>query len=116
MQGVDEGTWWIGRIQKMRRKAGGNSWGSLKQLVDVANKEANPGEKRVVVSSVQAIMHYYTRAPGHYKFIYDLTDSQWISLEAVITNVSMSFNSETQIYSLESSDTEYLNDFFKNKD
>ena len=25
MEGVDEGTWWVGQIQKMRRKASGNS-------------------------------------------------------------------------------------------
>ena len=45
LQGVDEGTRWVGRIQKMRRRASGTSWGSLKHPVDIANREVFTGKK-----------------------------------------------------------------------
>jgi hypothetical protein len=108
---VDEGTWWVGRIQKMRRRAGGNSWGSLKQPVDLANREVSTGKKGVSISSVEVILHYFNRAPGQYKFKYDLTDSKWISLESVITNVTLSYNSETGLYDLDRADADNLNEY-----
>jgi len=111
LQGVDQGTWWIGRIQKMRRRAGGKSWGALKQPVDLANREVGPGKKGTPISNVQVILHYYTRSPGQYKFKYDLTDSQWISLESIITNVTLTYNSETQVYTLDASDADNLNEY-----
>jgi len=114
LQGVDEGTWWIGRIQKMRRRAGGNSWGSLKQPVDLANREETRGKKGICISNVEVILHYYARAPGHYKFKYNLTDSKWISLESVITNVSLVYNPDNQVYTLDSGDAENLNEYVSN--
>ena len=114
LEGVDEGTWWIGCIQKMRRRAGGNSWGSLKQLVNLANHEVTLGKKGISVSNIQVILHYYTRAQGQYKFKYNLTDSQWIGLESVITNVILTYNSANQVYSMDRSDAENLNEYVSN--
>ena len=57
---TDEGTWWVGRIQKMQRCAGGHSWGSLKQPVDLANREVSTGKKGVAISTIEVILHYYT--------------------------------------------------------
>ena len=114
MQGVDEGTWWVGRIQKMRRRAGGNSWGSLKHPVDLANREETEGKKGIAISNVQVILHYYAKAPGQYKFKYNLTDSKWISLESVITNVTLTYNFENQVYSLDRGDADNLNEYVSN--
>ena len=111
---TDEGTWWVGRIQKMRRRAGRHSWGSLKQPVDLANREVSTGKKGIAISTIEVILHYYTRASGQYKFKYDLTDSKWISLEAVITNVTLSYNSETRVYTLDRGDAENLNEYVSN--
>lgn len=33
LDGVDEGLWWLGRAQKMRKMVGSN-WGMLKQPID----------------------------------------------------------------------------------
>ena len=115
LRGVDEGSWWVGRIQKMRRRAGGTSWGSLKHPVDIANREVSICKKTNLVSNVEVILHYYTRAPGQYKFKYNLTDSKWISLEFIITNVTLTYKSDTQIYSLDRGDAENLNEYVSNK-
>ena len=60
----------------MRRRAGGNSWRSLKQPVDLVNREETTGKKGVVISNVQVILHHYASEPGQYKFKYNLTDSK----------------------------------------
>ena len=98
----------------MRRRAGGNSWRSLKQPVDLANREVTLGKKGISVSNIQVILHYYTRAQGQYKFKYNLTDSQWIGLESVITNVTLTYNSANQVYSMDRSDAENLNEYVSN--
>jgi len=64
MQVVDEGSWWVGCIQKMRRRASGSSRGSLKQPIDFANRKVNHGKKKTPISNVQVILHYYTCSPG----------------------------------------------------
>ena len=64
LEGVDEGTWWVGRIQKMQRRTGGKSWGALKHPVDLANREESPGKKGISISNVEVILHYYARVPG----------------------------------------------------
>ena len=98
----------------MRRRPGGNSWASLKQPVDLAKREVTQGKKGVSVSIVQVILYYYTPTPGQYKFKYNLTDSKWISLEAVITNVTLTYNSDTQVYCLDRDDVENLNEYISN--
>ena len=115
LKGVDEGTWWVGRIQKMRRRASGTSWGSLKHPVDIANREVLTGKKNTLITSVEVILHYYTRAPGQYKFKYNLTDSKWISLESIISNVTLTYKYETQVYSLDRGGAENLNEYVLNK-
>jgi len=111
LQGVDQGTWWVGRIQKMRRRASGRSWCSLKQLVDLANRDVVTGRNPNPSSNIQVMLHYYTRAAGQYKFRYDLTDSKWIGLESIITNVTLTYNPENHVYSLEQLDAANLEDY-----
>ena len=114
LQGVDEGTWWVGRIQKMRRRLGGTSWGCLKHPVDLANRDPSAGKNPNPVCNIQVMLHYFTRAPGQHKFRYDLTDSKWIGLDSIITNVTLSFNPDTQIYTLDAGDAQNLNEYVSN--
>ena len=86
----------------------------MKQPIDLANREVNVGKKGVLVSNVEVILHYYGRSHGQYKFKYDLTDSQWISLESIITNVILTFNPETQVYTLDRDDVDNLNKYVTN--
>ena len=63
------------------------------------------------MSIVEVILHYYTPTIGQYKFKYDLADSKWISLEAVITNITLFYNSETVVYTLDRADAQNLNEY-----
>lgn len=64
LQGVDNDTWWVGHIQKKQRRAGGSSQGSLKQRVDLANREVPTGRKTNPITSTEIVLQYYTRALG----------------------------------------------------
>lgn len=57
--------------------------------MDITNREESQGKKGIAISNVQIILHYYARALGKYKFKYNLVDWKWISLECVITNVTL---------------------------
>jgi len=61
---MDCGTWWIGHIQKMHRRASATLWGSLKHPMDLANCQVSTGKKGVAVANVEVILHYYARALG----------------------------------------------------
>lgn len=104
----------MGRIQKMRRRLGGTSWGCLKHPVDLANRDMPSGKNPNSVCNIQVMLHYFTRAPGQYKFRYDLTDSKRIGLDSIITNVTLSFNPDSQIYTLDLGDAENLNEYVSN--
>ena len=114
LQGVDKGTWWVGRIQKMRRRGGGRSWGSLKHLVDLANRDRPTGRTSTQNSNVEVMMHYFTRAPGLYKFRYDGTDSKWITLDSIITNVTLTYNPDSHIHTLDRGDAHNLDNYVSN--
>lgn len=98
----------------MRRRGGGNSWESLKQLVDLANYNVFTSKNPNTNSNIQVMMYYYTHALGQYKFRYDLIDSQWIGLETIITNVILSYNPDCHDYTLECGDAENLNKYVSN--
>jgi len=99
----------------MQEKASGNSWGSLKQPIDLANHEISQVKKGTPVSNVQVGLYYYTHSSRQYKFKYNLTNSKWISLEIVITNITFIYNYETQVYSLDIGDAKNLNEYVSNK-
>lgn len=115
LQGVDEGSWWIGRIQKIRRRVGGTKWGSLKQPIHLLKREPQTGKKSSPLANVQCIMHYYSRALGVSKFRYNHTDSCWIDIECLITNVTLTYNADTKIYTLDPEDADNLNEYVANK-
>lgn len=101
---VDQGLWYLGRIQRMKVKKG-NSWGRLNQPVDLMNKPS---------ITIAVHLNYFSRAPGHLKFKYDLTDSIWVDLETLISSVTMSYNEHHNVYTLDANDAEALAEFISN--
>ena len=71
--GVDEGSWWIGRVQKIRRRYG-NKWGACKQPVDLLDRPANVQQKGTSTPSVMVLLTWYSKQPGRHKFKYDVSD------------------------------------------
>ena len=63
------------------------------------------------VSSIQIMLNWFKIAPGRNKFKYDVTDTQWIDIDSVICTIALSFNSGTNVYTLEENDRDVLDEF-----
>jgi hypothetical protein len=114
LQGVDDGTWWIGRVQSMRRRVG-TQWGLLRHPIDLMNRSSTSGKQSSSPCNLQVMLQYFRKCPGHLKFKYDHTDSRWIDVDTIITTVTLSYNSSTDVYTLYSEDADALNQFINDQ-
>ena len=71
--GVDIGTWWLGRVQKIRRKLG-TKWGLCRNPVDLFSQNT-VGKKVSSSQNIQIMLNWFKSAPGRNKFKYDVTDT-----------------------------------------
>lgn len=110
--GVDHGCWWLGRIQKIRRKVG-NRWGISRTAVDLTNKPT--ATRRGADPQIMVLLNWFSKTNGQLKFKYDSTDSKWIDIKSIITSVTMSFDRAQNVYTLDRSDFEALNEFVSSK-
>ena len=107
--GPDIGTWWLSKVQKMRRRAG-RTWGLCRNPVDLMAH--TPAGKMVGSSpSIQIMLNWFKSVPGRNKYKYDVTDTQWIDIESVICTIALSFNSNTSVYTLREADRQVLDEF-----
>ena len=113
-QGVDEGIFYIGRVQKMRRRSG-SKWGPCRQAIDLQNRAVQVGIKSGLSPTTEILLNWFSKAPGHLKFKYDASDCVWIDVDTVISTVTMSYNSGTKIYSLDDVDAASLQEFVNSK-
>lgn len=105
VNGADEGMWWIGRIQKMRKKVV-NRWGISRQPTDLLNKPT---------TTTMVLLNYFSKFRGHLKFKYDVTDSKWIDIDSIISSVTLTFDRTQNVYTLNDVDAQALNDFVSTK-
>lgn len=111
LNGVDRGTWCIGRVQKMRRKVG-TRWGNCRQPIDLQNRDVSKGKKPGNGgSSFMVYLSYFRRVPGQFKFKYDHSDSIWVDIDSIICTVTMSFDAERDVFTLDPVDGNSLNEF-----
>lgn len=111
LNGVDRGTWCIGRVQKMRRKVG-TRWGNCRHPIDLLNREVNKGKKTSIAGSgCMVYFNYFRKVPGHFKFKYDHSDSIWVDVDSIICTVTMSFDVERDVFELDPVDGNSLNEF-----
>jgi len=103
-----------GRNQKLQRHLGGTSWGCLKHPIDLANRDMLFAKSPNPVRNIQVMLYYFTLALRQYKFRYDLTDFKCIRLDSIITNVILTFNPNSQIYTLDVGDAKNLNEHVSN--
>lgn len=57
------------------------------------------------------MLNWFKVAPGRNKFKYEVTDTQWINLDSVISTVALSFNCRSNVYTLDQNDREVLDEF-----
>jgi hypothetical protein len=108
--GAETASWWLGRVQKIRRV--GTKWGICRNPIDLLNRTMSTSKKVGTTSNVMILLNWFSKVPGHLKFKYDVTDSQWIDLDAVISTVTMELNTRTNIYTLDSDDASNLEVLF----
>lgn len=109
-EGADHGSWWIGRVQKMRRKVG-TQWGLLRHPVDLINRTTIAGKKNTNGCPIQVLLQYFSKTVGLNKYKYDHSDTKWIDIECIITTVTLSFNPTNSVYTVNPEDVDSLNKF-----
>lgn len=110
LSAVDEGKWWVGRVQCMRRR-NGRQFGVLRQPVDLLSRMEENGKRNLHNPHIEVMLQYYRQHVGRDKFKYDHTDSQWIDIDCIICTVTMSYNPVNEVYSLDRNDAEQLKKF-----
>ena len=61
------------------------------------------------------MLAWFKKIPDQLKFKYDLSDWKWTDLNSIISTVTISFNSNTNLYSLDPVDVASLNEFVAKK-
>ena len=114
LEGVDEGRWWIGRVQKIRRKVG-NSWMKLTQPIDLQNRHEVPRKRGNDYGTIEVMLTWFSKHPGHLKFKYDHSDFTYVDIDSIISTVTMSFEQRSSVYLLDPTDATSLDEFVSKK-
>jgi hypothetical protein len=94
--GGDKGTWWLGRVQKMRRK-GNAKWHACRQSIDILNHPST--SSRAGGPTHMVLLNWFSKAFRNLKFKYDHSDSKWIDVDSVIAIVTLSYLPESRFSS-----------------
>jgi hypothetical protein len=108
--GTDSGSWWIGQVQKMRRRVG-TKWGVSRNPIDLMNQFTR--SKGVPAPTAQGLLNWFSKGPRRNKFKYNATNTQWIDVEAIISTVTMKFNATTGVYTISEDDRVALDEFLQ---
>ena len=106
---MDIDTWWLGRVQKIRRRIG-KTWGLCRNPIDLM-AYTSAGKKVSSSPSIQIMLNWFKSAPRRNKYKYDVTDTQWINIESMIYIIALSFNSNNNVYTLQENDGQVLDEF-----
>ena len=60
---------------------------------------------------IQVMLNWFKSTPGRNKFKYEVTDTQWIDIDSIICIVALSFNSTSNVYTLDENDRDVLDEF-----
>jgi hypothetical protein len=111
LEGVDEGTWWLGRVQKMWRKVG-MKWGVCRQPIDLYNRPPSLRQKIDNLGpNCMVLLNWFSRQQGCLKFKYDVCDSKWVDVDSIIMTISLTYNVLTRLYILVLEEATQLNEF-----
>jgi len=84
--------------------------------MDLLNYTTTIGKKNNNTCSIlnQVLLQYFNKTKGQNKYKYDYSDSKWIDIECIITNVTLSFNLVNSVYIVNSKNTDALDKFVVN--
>jgi hypothetical protein len=109
--GIDQGTWWIGRVRKMRHKLG-NKWDPIQQSIDLMNRMVT--WKSAMGPTIEGRMYWFSGTASQLKFKYDHVNCKWIDIDSIISTVSLAYSSTTKFYTLYADDFASFNEFVEN--
>ena len=101
---IDSNSWWVGRVQAMRRR-NEKQFGVLGQAVDLLAQTEESRRRDSNNPHIKVMLQYYTKHPGCSKLKYDQTDSKCIDVDCIISTVIMSYNSTNEVYTLDRNDS-----------
>ena len=87
------GTWYIGRVQRIRKKDGNRVF-DYHNDIDLLDRPEH----------VELQCCWYNRIKGQHMYKYDSTDHLFIQLESVIATTNLSYNIKKDTYKLEERD------------
>jgi hypothetical protein len=93
----------------MRHKLG-SRWGISRQPVDLLNRGGRTSTSHGS-TQIQVLLNWFSKARVNLKFKYDVSDSQWIDVDSIISTVTLSYCSVSAIYTLDQNDANSLNSF-----
>ena len=108
--GADKGSWWIGRVQKIRRSYG-TKWCPSCNPIDLFNRATTTGKKVSGAPTTQVMFNWFSKGMGRNKYKYDVTDTQWIDVDCIISSIALTFDSRHNLYCLAEEDKQVLDDF-----
>jgi hypothetical protein len=106
---ASSGTWWLGRVQKMRHKVG-SRWGISQQPIDLLNRGGGTSNSHGS-TQIQVLLNWFPKARVHLKFKYNGSDSQWIDVDSIISTITLSYCCVSAIYTLDQNNANSLNLF-----
>ena len=92
-QGVSCGTWYIRRVQIIRKKVGNRVFDNHNDI-DLLDR----------LEGIELQLCWYSRIKGHRMYKYDLTNHAFVQLESVIAFTNLSYNARNVTYKLEECD------------
>ncbi len=107
-KGVDKGSWWIGRVERFRKKVNGK-WGLSRDPIDLHNRPTTSD------GCVQIWLSWFDKVKGKNKFKYNISDCQWIDINSIICTVNLTYDASLNIYTMNEGDASNLHQFVKNK-
>ena len=105
---------YIGRVQKIRVKVG-TKWGNCWQPIDLMKRAVQNGNRETLFPTAMAYLHWFKKQPGLNKYKYVESDCVWVDVDAIISTVSLEYESTSKIYTLDEVDANSLNEFISNK-
>ena len=106
----DVGSYWIGWVQKMRRKVG-SKWGISRQHVGLLSKPSSNGKKNGSSCNIMVLLYWFSKARGSLKYKYDASNFKWIDVDSIISTITMTYQPSFQLYALDNIDVECLAEF-----
>ena len=111
---TEEGSWWLGRVQRIRRRVG-TKWGLSRQPVDLMNKPSVAARTASGGPVIMVLLNWFSKSTGNLKFKYDTSDTNWIDVGSIISTCTLAYEQSTNLYWLDHRDAESLDEFVGNK-